>query len=205
MWTPALGRFCKKKNLKMRFAKMLIAKYGKGKEKLIQKFEDKYGVKFDSEYRNFLIKYNGGETPETTFKKGKRQEDVRYLFGLNTEESIEKQLEYFDHKEKGCIPIGEDVFGNYFTIGITDENSGLIYFCDHERGYRKTEIAKSFNDFISKCKSKEINERAKRTVEEREQEMIKNGFADLINEHLKSTWQQEYEKYKDMVQEEVIL
>ena len=184
---------------------MLIAKYGKGKEKLIQKFEDKYGIKFHSEYRNFLIKYNGGETPKTTFKKGKRQEDVRYLFGLNTEESIEKQLEYFDHKEKGCIPIGEDVFGNYFTIGITDENSGLIYFCDHERGYRKTEIAKSFNDFISKCKSKEINERVKRTVEEREQEMIKNGFADLINEHLKSTWQQEYEKYKDMVQEEVIL
>ena len=78
---------------------MLIAKYGKGKEKLIQKFEDKYGIKFLSEYRNFLIKYNGGETPKTTFKKGKRQEDVRYLFGLNTEESIEKQLEYLAHHQ----------------------------------------------------------------------------------------------------------
>ena len=32
---------------------MLIAKYGKGKEKLVQMFEDKYGVKFDSEYRSF--------------------------------------------------------------------------------------------------------------------------------------------------------
>ncbi len=26
-----------------------------------------------------------------------------------------------------------------------------------------------------------------------------------INDYLKATWQQEYEKYKDMIQEEVIL
>ncbi len=26
--------------------------------------------------------------------------------------------------------------------------------------------------------------------------MIKNGFGDLINDSLKATWQQEYEKYK---------
>ena len=182
---------------------MLIAKYGKGKEKIIQKFEDKYDIKFHSEYRNFLIKYNGGETPKTTFKKGKRQEDVRYLFGLNTEESIEKQLEYFDHKEKGCIPIGEDVFGNYFTIGITDENSGLIYFCDHERGYRKTEIAKSFNDFISKCTSAPFEKPMR--PKEIEKKIIEEGRAHIINEHLRKYWKEQYKHYKRMVQEEVIL
>jgi hypothetical protein len=35
--------------------------------------------------------------------------------------------------------------------------------------------------------------------------MIKNGYGYLINDYLKATWQQEYEKYKDMIQEEVIL
>ena len=184
---------------------MLISKYGNGSEKLVKKFEEKFNVKFESEYREFLIKYNGGETPDTSFKNGKRTESVRYLYGLNSHKSIEQKLEYFEWQEKQCMPIGEDDFGNFYAIGISEENNGIIYFCDHEKGFTKTKISVSFAEFIKKCKSKEINERAKRTVEEREQEMIKNGFADLINEHLKSTWQQEYEKYKDMVQEEVIL
>ena len=182
---------------------MLIAKYGKGKEKLVQMFEDKYGVKFDSEYRSFLIKYNGGETPETSFKKGKRQEVVRYLFGLKTEESIEKLLEYFDYKEKECIPIGEDVFGNYYTIGISENNHGLIYFCDHERGFRKSQIADSFKDFISKCTSSPVKKPLH--TKKIKKKLIEEGRSNIINEHLRKTWKEQYKHYKKMVQEEVIL
>ena len=182
---------------------MLIAKYGKGKEKLVKKFEDKYEVKLDSEYRAFLIKFNGGETPNTSFKKGKRQESVRYLFGINTKQSIEKQLEYFDHKEKVCIPIGEDVFGNYFSIGISDENSGLIYFCDHERGYRKTKIADSFNDFISKCESMPFEKPL--PPKEIEKKLIEEGRTNIINEHLRKYWKEQYKHYKRMVLEELVL
>lgn len=184
---------------------MLIAKYGNGTLGQVKEFEKKYNISFDEKYRDFLIKYNGGDTPNTIIKQGRKSEAVRYLYGLNTEETIEKNLEYFDWKEKKCIPIGEDNFGNYYAIGVFEENNGIIYFCDHEKGFAKIKISGSFKEFIKKCQSDVINERAKRTVEEREKEMIKNGYGYLINDYLKATWQQEYEKYKDMIQEEVIL
>ena len=185
--------------------KLLISKYGNGTLLKVEEFEKKLGIRFDDKYRLFLMKYNGGDTPNTIFGKGKKSETVRYLYGLNTVENIEKKLEYFDWKGKKCLPIGEDNFGNYYAIGVSEENNGIIYFCDHERGFYKTKLTNTFVDFIKKCQSDKINERAKRTIEEREQEMIKNGYSHLINDYLKNTWQQEYETYKDMVQEEVVL
>ena len=183
---------------------MLISKYGKGSEKLVKKFEEKFNVKFESEYREFLIKYNGGETPDTTFIKGKRKETVRYLFGIKTSESIERQLEYNDFREKGWIPIGEDVWGNYFAIGFLEEDFGQIYFCDHERGFRKTKIAGSFKDFISKCESKLVDV-ARLHPKECEKRMIENGLADHIDKILRKHWKEQYKHYKKMVQEEVVL
>ena len=59
---------------------MQISKYGNGSISLVEEFENKFGIKLNESYRSFLIKYNGGETPDTTFIKGKRKETVRYLF-----------------------------------------------------------------------------------------------------------------------------
>lgn len=184
---------------------MLISKYGNGTVSQVEELEKKLGIKLDEKYKAFLIKYNGGDTPNTSFKNGRNSETVRYLYGLNAEENIEKKLEYFDWKEMKCLPIGEDDFGNYYAIGVSEKNNGIIYFCDHEKGFRKNKISSSFTDFLKKCKSGEINERAKRTVEEREKEMIANGRGHIITDGLRAVWQQEYEKYKDMVQEEVVL
>jgi hypothetical protein len=185
--------------------KMLISKYGNGSKELIYEFEKKYSIKFDECYIKFLENYNGGETPNTTFKKGKISETVRYLYGINVEESIEKHMKYYDWREKESIPIGVDNFGNYYAIGISTNNSGIIYFCDHEKGFTKRKIADDLDTFVKKCKSELINERAKRPVEVREKEMLEKGYGHLINEQLRETWKREYEYYKDMVQEEVIL
>lgn len=182
---------------------MLIAKYGNGSIEQVEEFEKKYGINLDDCYRKFLIDYNGGETPNTILKKGKVSETVRYLYGLNVEQSIEKNMIYFDWKKNNSIPIGVDDFGNYYAIGISIGNKGTIYFCDHERGFANKKIADSFAVFIKKCKSEPINERAKRTIEQREEEMRKNGYEHLINDQLKVVWKTEYEKYKDMIQEEV--
>lgn len=184
---------------------MLISKYGNGSIEQVEEFENKYGIKLDEEYRVFLIKYNGGDTPLTTVKRGKRKEDLRYLYGMKTKRSSEKEFEYFDWKKSQCIPIGEDCFGNYFAIGITEENKGVIYFCDHERGFKKIKIADSFGMFISNCNSKVLDESFKRTPEEREEFVIANGYGDEINDSMRKAWKEQYEKYKNIVQEEVIL
>ena len=45
----------------------------------------------------------------------------------------------------------------------------------------------------------------KRSPEEREAELIANGKADNITEGIREMWKQEYEKYKNIVQEIVII
>ena len=60
---------------------MLISKFGNGSEELVRKFENKYGIALDEEYCRFLVKYNGGDTPNTHVEiRGKRQiiESVRF-------------------------------------------------------------------------------------------------------------------------------
>lgn len=183
---------------------MLISKYGNGTSKLVKQFEEEYRVEFDSEYCKFLIKYNGGDTPDTIIKKGKFSSDVRLFYGINAKEKLNKwNIE--DWKKSECIPIAEDTFGNLFCIDITNKDKGSVYFCDHEKGYKKEKIADSFKAFVSMCKSKEISDLARVTVEEREKRMIEKGRGHVITEGLRELWQKEYEKYSGMVQEKVIL
>lgn len=184
---------------------MLISKYGNGSIEQVEEFEKKYGISLDDYYRKFLIKYNGGDTPNTIFKKGKISETVRYLYGLNVEQNIEKNMKYYDWNKEESIPIGIDNFGNYYSIGISVNNNGIIYFCDHEKGFKKSKITDTFQVFIESLHSEIISELARSTVEEREARLIANGKAHNITDGLRNLWRKEYEKYKDMVQEEVIL
>lgn len=130
---------------------MLISKYGNGSEELVREFEGKYGIVLDEEYCKFLVKYNGGDTPNTHVGIRGCSTDLRYLYGINTEESIEDHLQLPVCENMQYLPIGTDSFGNYFVIGLTDDNKGGIYFCDHERGFAVKQIADSFKVFLSKC------------------------------------------------------
>ncbi len=184
---------------------MLISQYGNGSTELVKEFENRLGIELDEEYRSFLIKYNGGDTPETHVGIRGCSTDLRYLFGINTQEDIEHFLYVPVWENKQYLPIGEDYFGNFFVIGLSGENKGKIFFCNHERGYAVKQIADSFKKFLGKCKSEEINPHARATIEEREAGMIANGRAEFITDGLRELWRKEYEKYKDMVQEKVIL
>ena len=184
---------------------LLISKYGNGSEELVRGFEEKHGLELDEEYRKFLVKYNGGDTPNTCVKDKGISSDIRCLFGLCTEESIEDAMQNPVWQNKKCVPIGVDSFGNYFAIGTSEIERGHVFFCDHENGFGMHKLSDSFSQFLQKCKSKEINPRARRTPEEREKELIEKGKSGNITDGLRKMWEQEYNKYKDMVQEEVSL
>lgn len=183
----------------------MISKYGNGSEELVREFESRHGIGLDDEYRKFLVKYNGGDTPKTNVKSKEVSSDVRCLFGLCTEESIEDAMRSSVWQSEKYIPIGKDSFGNYYAIGTSEPEKGNVFFCDHEKGFKMLKISDSFSRFLKKCKSEEISPRARRTPEEREKELIEKGKAGNITDGLRKIWEQEYLKYKDMVQEKVIL
>ena len=184
---------------------MLISKYGNGSEELVSEFEGRYGIVLDEEYRRFLVKYNGGDTPNTRVGIRGFSSDLRYLYGINTEENIEAHMQIPAWEDRRCLPVGTDYYGNYYVIGTADEDKGVMYFCDHEKGFALKKLTDSFNRFLNKCKSEGINPRALIPPEEREASLIAKGRAHVITDGLRAIWKQEYDKYRNMNPEEVIL
>lgn len=149
---------------------MLISKYGNGSISQVEEFENKFGIKLNESYRSFLIKYNGGETPDTNWN-GKCRSDIRFFYGidLQNECDILKALECEIAQnllEKKYLPIAENSFGDCFCINLEDEK---MYFSYHDRE-QIILIAESFAEFVSKINSKKIGHI--RTIEERTQLLL---------------------------------
>ena len=66
---------------------MLISKFDTTDiEKKIADFESKHGISLPEQYRGFMLKYNGGDTPETDFKCKRTSSDVRAFFGIGCDD-----------------------------------------------------------------------------------------------------------------------
>lgn len=177
-------------------------------EEKLAEFENTYGITLPEQYRIFLRKYNGGETPETCFKIGKEDSVIRAFYGIGdviySFSSIEEFIPNF--LEKQFLPIAVDVFGNYIVIGLEKKKDGQIWFCDHEKGFKATYLTADFKEFAKKVKSKKIDvEFCTRSVEVREKNMIANGNEHLITDRLRKIWQEEIDKYSNIKQERVVI
>ena len=167
----------------------------------ILSLEEKYGLSFSEQYISFLKKYNGGYTPNTRAKAGRSSTDILYFYGTGSNEYSFDKLDSEEWKEMELVPIACDTFGNYFVM----DRTGAVLFCDHEKGFATKLIAEDFKKFVSLCKSKEIDERTRRTIEEREATLIAAGRGHVITDGLRKIWQDEYNKYINMIQEKVVL
>lgn len=183
---------------------MLISKFSNdGVEEELVILEESLKITLPEQYRKFLLKYNGGETPQTEFKIGKEDSDVRAFFGLgDVVYSMLKEVEFDNLVKKWLLPIATDSFGNYIAIGIGKKNYGEIYFCDHERGYKAGLLTKDLKEFVSRCKSKKIGKIL--SIEEREQKLIESGTL-IIEDYFYQMWQAEIDKYANIKQEKVII
>lgn len=191
---------------------MLISKFNTTDiENHIAEFEAKYSFRFPEQFRDFLFKCNGGDTPKTKFNINRVSSDIRGLYGLG---KAEKNLNYaiFDSMKEiedfladKVIPIGPNVFGDYIVIGTDGERTGKIYFLYHDRPKKYIELAGDFQSFVSKCKSEKISEAATRSIEEREAILITKGNGHVITDSLRASWQAEIDKYSRIHQEELVL
>lgn len=185
---------------------MLISKFSNNDViKKIVDIEREHNIILPNQYKDFLCKYNGGYTPKTKFKIKKISSDIRGFYGVGNDKLSLNDIELEKWIDKGVLPIACDSFGNYIVIGFNNDSNGKIYFCDHEAGYKTDFIAEDLKAFFKYCKSEKIGEDSKKSIKEREEELIARGRGHVITDGLRKMWQAEIDKYRNMTQEEVKL
>ena len=189
---------------------MLIAKFDNNNiEQHIIEFEKKYNFEFPKQYRDFLLKYNGGETLETEFKINSLKSDVRGFYGLgNADEHY--HYNFFERigtlnrfLKDNMIPIASNDFGDYIIMSFSCEKNGEIFFYYHDMPKKYIKLTDDFITFTKKCKSERIGHIM--TIEERKELLIKNGKVKNITPDWIEAWQEEIDEYANIHQEELIL
>lgn len=185
---------------------MLIVRFGgEDTEDRIRQLEARYDLTLPQPYRNFLLRYNGGFTPKTRFRRGRLSSDLRGFYGLGPVALSLETLPLNQWLERDLLPVACDSFGNFLALGVRGEDKEVVVFADHEKGMAATPLAKDFPALLALCKSNPIPEGARRSIEERRALLIANGRENAITPALVAMWQAEIDKYRDMVQEEVVL
>lgn len=142
---------------------MAIVKDGNGNISMdiIEKYEQKWGVKLPEEYRKFLSTYNGGYPFPDAFAIADIEDEStvdRFLqLGAGPHSNLEKYMTtYTGRLPNDLFPIAHDPGGNLICIGIDGDCFGKIYFWDHEFEADENEpdysnvylIADSFIEFL---------------------------------------------------------
>ena len=188
---------------------MLISKFDTTNVgQYVRDYEENNMFTFPDQYKEFLMKYNGGYTPVTEFRIAKISSDLEGFFGVgNADEILNYSLfdsmnRINDFLENNMLPIGTNAFGDYVTIGVGTENTGKVYFLYHDRPAKYIELTEDFRTFVSKCRSRKIGHI--RTIEERTAMFIANFPDDEITQETICDWQAEIDVYGNMNQEELV-
>jgi len=127
-------------------------------------FERKYFLRLPKDYRQFLLRHNGGgpepDTVDFVIEGKATSSDVQYLYGVHDGEywaSIEQSIASRNGRivSEG-LPIGGDSAGNEYVLILEGEKRGQIYFWDHELetdppSYENMSyVASSFTEFTEK-------------------------------------------------------
>lgn len=131
----------------------------------LDEVQQRLQLEFPAEYREFLLKYNGGKPTPNTFTftdhSGKQSDSlVHYFLAIYGNHIDDLAVEYSDLLSDErilphLVPIANDPFGNLIVLSVGGEDQGKVYFWDHEIepetvGYENMSlIADSFTEFLN--------------------------------------------------------
>lgn len=137
-------------------------------EKEINNIEELLVCTFPSDYKNHILKHNGGKCKPNVFsfiendKKSKSNIDWFLAIYNGKYDNLISYINIYKIEQKrlpkSLIPIAHDPGGNLICISCCEPDYGFIYFWDHEKEGNNEQddykenlflIAKSFNKFIN--------------------------------------------------------
>jgi cell wall assembly regulator SMI1 len=135
-------------------------------DEAIADYEKELGFRLPEDYRQFLLKYNGGDAPnrrkfayklingnpmvssiETFFGLGLEENHIDIRRNQRTTQRIQGQPSYF-------FIIGY-ALGSIVGIGITEDTFGKIYVWENTVSDDIIFVAKSFNEFLDTLRDNE--------------------------------------------------
>lgn len=172
-------------------------------EALVPAFERQLKAELPEQYRTFLRKYNGGETPNTRFRIGEVASDLRALYGLGAA----APRYHFDQLGKsrilrqGMLLIGENAWGDHIALKLSGEGAGGVYFLYHDRTPRTfLPLTEDFAGFLARCESNPLHVR---TLEERRASLRAQGREPTPE--IEELWEQEIRRLSGLHPEPVVL
>jgi hypothetical protein len=139
---------------------MEIAAYKNGSEKAVRKLEKDFRIKLPEDYRNFLIRDNGGGVDDAYIYVKELDEYMLMglLYGTGVEggfaDIVKINDEYYDDIPKNSLLIGEDEGGGFILLVADGENDGIWYY-DHTYFFEPSNdelntyfICETFSDFL---------------------------------------------------------
>lgn len=114
-------------------------RYGATSPEAIAQFEERWGVVLPPEYKQFLLKSNGGWPNPNVFEvpgwhgQGSVLDAFYGIHNGRKSEQLDSNCKtYEDRVPADLIPIADDAGGNNICIGWEGERTGKVYFWDHE-------------------------------------------------------------------------
>lgn len=104
-------------------------------EDVLQSKENEWGVRLPEDYRRFLLQYNGGwpEPDSFKFKDSDKGSSVQAFFGIKGQyDLLDEVRRYRRRLPERLFPIAIDPGGNRVCISVVGDDTGKIYFWDHE-------------------------------------------------------------------------
>ena len=161
-------------------------KYGELKLGVLEEFEQNLGTRLPHDYREFLIKHNGGKpTPNAYDIPNNGSSGLHHSYGLhehNHADLREIKKTYCNRISDDLLPIFDDAFGNEICIGIGKENYNKVFFWMHDKPLGEdnfVKISDSFSEFLNKLY--EYINQDETDIDKLFREKNLEGFKTLIN------------------------
>lgn len=127
----------------------------------LSELENQLNKPLPEDYREYILKYNGGFLINTAFKIEKGEFSlIHNIYRLTNQHDffdlINSYKQYYDIYGENYIVIADDNVGNHILLGLKSTNYGQIYFAEHEQIFKKEKINDSFIKFLEDCKSSSL-------------------------------------------------
>ena len=134
----------------------------------LEQVERRLDIHLPDQYRQFLMRHNGGKPNPDLFKcadgGGSFVHKFLAIHNGPYENFEQESLSFWANQAvpDNIVPIACDAFGNYVCLSVSGADTGALYFWNHEKQRRKASyknlclIAKSFDQFLASLFEKPV-------------------------------------------------